>query len=104
MSNHTAKAFAAGLVLVFLITATSAYAQAPPGMVEVSGKYVNAKSGVEITFPDGWSGFEITTSNATLVTTGLGGMSESDPEKINSITVIITDKSSNKDPRDPSSF
>jgi hypothetical protein len=31
-----------------------------PQMTEVSGAYANADVGVEITFPDGWSGTEIT--------------------------------------------
>jgi hypothetical protein len=103
MSNLTVKAFAAGLLLLFLITATSAYAQ-PAMPKEVSGTYVNADAGVQVTFPDGWSGFEIATPAGTLVTTSQGGLSESDPQTMTTIGLIISDKSQNKDPRDPRSF
>jgi len=75
-----------------------------PAMTEVSGTYTNDDFGVEITFPDGWSGFEIEASGATIVTTSLGGMSESDPATMKTINMIIADKSQNKDPRDPASF
>jgi len=104
MSNHTAKAFALGLVLLFLVTASSAYAQMPPGMpVEVSGKYVNAASGVEITFPVGWSGVEIAAPQSLLVVTTRGGDMSGDSQTMTSITMVVTDKV-NRDPKDPSSF
>jgi hypothetical protein len=104
MSNHTVKAFAGGLALLFLAASISAYAQMPPGMQEVSGKYTNTGAGVEVTFPSGWSGFEMSGSFGTLVTTSLGGMSESDPETMKTIALVISEKSENQDPRDPSTF
>lgn len=75
--------------------------QTMPGMTEVSGDYTNEANGVEISFPDGWSGFEIATGETLMVVTAPGGMSEAEVTK--SITLIITDKT-NRDPRDPSSF
>jgi hypothetical protein len=37
---------------------TAAAQTTMPGMTEVSGKYTNENEGVEIVFPDGWTGFE----------------------------------------------
>lgn len=102
MIKFTAKAFVAGVVLLFSVIATSAYAQTMPP--EVSGKYVNANTGVELTFPEGWSGFEIAGPFGVLVATSPGGLSEGNSETMKSITLVISDKSANKDPRDPSSF
>ena len=104
MNSHTAKALAVGLVLSFFVSATAAYAQAPPGMTQVSGTYTNAATGVQMTFPDGWSGFEIVTANATLVPTSPGGMSENDPATMKTITLLMTAKIQNQDPTEPSSF
>ncbi|MEM3175801.1 MAG: hypothetical protein QXR10_06470 [Candidatus Nitrosocaldus sp.] len=52
-----------GMVVAATLTMPTLYAQAQipqiPGIKEVSGRYVNDKAGVEITFPDGWSGMEM---------------------------------------------
>lgn len=65
---------------------------------------MNEGLGVEITFPDGWSGFEVSqTSETTLVATSPGGLSESDPATMKTINLLITDKGG-RDPRDPSSL
>lgn len=47
----------------------TAMGQAMPGMNEVSGRYVNEEFGVEIMFPDGWTGFEFTTEGTLSVMT-----------------------------------
>lgn len=83
------------------VTAVSAYGQSTPK--QVSGTYTNAEAGVEITFPDGWSGFEIQTSETTLVATSPGGLSEPDPATMTSINLLVTAKAG-RDPRDPSSL
>jgi len=75
--------------------------QTMPGMVEVSGTYTNEENGVEITFPDGWSGFEIATGESLMAVTSPGGLSEE--EVTTSMTLLITDKG-NRDPQDPNSF
>ncbi len=104
MGNHVAKALAGLLVLLLSASVVSAYAQMPPGMQEVSGKYTNSDVGVEVTFPAGWSGFEITGSFGTLVATSPGGMSESDPTTMKTINLMIVEKSEDLDPSDPGSF
>lgn len=101
MHRYTKEALVAGFLLLLPVAAVSAYAQGMPA--EVSGKYVNAEAGVEITFPDGWSGFEIQTPEANLVTTSPGGLSESDPETMKSITLMVADKGV-RDVNDPGSF
>lgn len=45
-----------------------------PQMTQVSGTYANADVGVEITFPDGWSGTEIVMENGVIVTVYKGGL------------------------------
>lgn len=75
---------------------TAAHAQAPPGMTQVSGKYTNEKVGVEVVFPDGWTGVE-TSFGSTLAA------SVKDPSTANSnfpkiITLSVVDKAEAKDP------
>jgi hypothetical protein len=92
----------AGLLLLLPIAAVSAYGQGMPQ--EVSGTYTNESAGVEITFPDGWSGFEVgQTVDTTLVATSPGGLSEGDPQTMKTITLLITDKAA-RDVNDPSSL
>jgi hypothetical protein len=99
MSRYAHEAFLAGILLSLPLAAVSAYAQQA-----VSGTYINEGLGVEITFPDGWSGFEVSqTSETTLVATSPGGLSESDPATMKTINLLITDKSG-RDSRDPSSL
>ncbi len=101
MHRYTREALLAGFLLLLPVAAVSAYAQGMPE--EVSGTYVNSEAGVQITFPDGWSGFEIQTAEANLVTTSPGGLSEGDPATMKSITLMVTDKGV-RDVNDPSSF
>lgn len=103
MNRYTHEAFLAGILLLLPAAVVSAYAQG--GMPqEVSGTYVNEELGVEITFPAGWSGFEVSqTSETTLVATGPGGLSEPDPATMKTINLIITAKAG-RDPSDPSSL
>lgn len=100
MIRFAQQAFAAILLLVPM-AAVAAYAQGMP--TEISGTYTNEELGVAITFPEGWSGFEIATAEATLVTTSPGGLSEPDPATMKTITLLIGDKGV-RDPSDPSSF
>ncbi|MGI0037202.1 MAG: hypothetical protein ACRD99_02440 [Nitrososphaera sp.] len=102
MNKYAQEAFLAGILLLLPVAAVSAYAQGMPQ--EVSGTYTNAELGVEITFPVGWSGFEVAqTPDTTLVATSPGGLSEPDPATMKTITLLITDKGA-RDPSDPSSL
>ncbi|HEY7733430.1 MAG TPA: hypothetical protein VIB07_01420 [Nitrososphaera sp.] len=102
MHRYTKEALVAAFLLLLPVAAVSAYAQGMPEVV--SGTYINAEAGVEITFPDGWSGFEVSqTSETTLVATSPGGLSESDPETMSTITLLITAKGG-RDARDPDSL
>lgn len=83
-----------------MLISTTAAAYAQPGMTEVSGKYTSA-TGVEITFPDGWSGAEIQSGATVLVLVAPGGISGSEVKK--SITLTTADKTG-RDPNDPGSF
>ena len=103
MKKYAHEAFLAGILLLLPAAAVSAYAQSGSPK-QVSGTYVNAQLGVEITFPDGWSGFETAqTAQTTLVATSPGGLSEPDPVTMKTISLLITDKGG-RDPRDPSSL
>jgi hypothetical protein len=102
MKNYTRQAFLAGFLLLLPLAAMSAYGQGTP--TAVSGTYTNAEAGVQITFPDGWSGFEVSqTSETTLVATSPGGLSEPDPATMSTISLLITAKGG-RDARDPSSL
>jgi hypothetical protein len=102
MNRRAQQALLAGLVLLLPMAVVSAYGQEMPQ--EVSGRYTNEVVGVEITFPDGWSGFEVAqTSETTLVSTSPGGLSETDPVTMKTINLLITDKAA-RDVNDPSSL
>lgn len=101
MNNLRRVAFVAGFLPLLLMAAPYVYAQSMPN--EVSGRYVNDESGVEITFPDPFTGFEISGPFGTLVTTSLEGLSEPDSQLMTSITLVIAEKT-DQDPTDPSSF
>lgn len=102
MNRYAHEALLAGILLLLPAAVLSAYAQGMPQ--EVSGTYVNEDLGVEITFPAGWSGFEVSqTSETTLVATSPGGLSEPDPATMKTINLLITDKGG-RDPSDPSSL
>src|SRR6185503_17868025 len=102
MNRYAQKALLAGLLLLLPVAAVSAYAQ--DGIQEVSGTYTNEELGVAITFPDGWSGFEVAqTSETTFVSTSPGGLSEPDPATMKTINLVITAKGG-RDPSDPSSL
>ena len=97
--KYSHEAVIAGILLLS-VAATSAYAQ---GIQEVSGTYSNEDAGVEITFPGGWSGFEVAqTSDTTLVATSADGLS-GDPETMATISLLITAKGV-QDVNDPSSL
>ena len=86
---------------LFLLTATtSVYAQS--SVKELSGTYVNRDAGVEVTFPDGWSG---NVSESRLQLEGLvipGGFTGVEPTK--AITLVMYPKPSDtkRDPFDQS--
>jgi hypothetical protein len=102
MNRYSQKALLAGLLLLLPVAAVSAYAQ--DGIQEVSGTYTNEELGVAITFPDGWSGFEVSqTSETTFVSTSPGGLSEPDPATMKTINLVMSAKGG-RDSSDPSSL
>ena len=102
MKRYSQQALLAGFLLLLPVAAVSAYAQGMPE--QVSGTYVNEELGVEITFPDGWSGFEVAqTSETTFVSTSPGGLSEPDPATMKTINLVMTAKGG-RDSSDPSSL
>ncbi len=99
MRKYLTEAFVAAFALLVSTTAVTAYAQSMPTFEEVSGTYINEEAGVEITFPDGWSGASIATEDSTLVTASPGGMSEEGK----AMMLIIAEKSKVEEaPTDPS--
>lgn len=68
--------------------ARSSFAQAPPGMVEVSGKYTNEKAGVEMVFPDGWTGFETSTGSITAATAIEPSTANSNFPKLMTLSIV----------------
>ena len=98
------QALLAGFLLLLPVAAVSAYAQGMPGVQQVSGTYKNEARGVEITFPVGWSGFEVAqTPETTFVSTSPGGLSEPDPATMKTINLVISAKGG-RDLNDPSSL
>lgn len=99
MRRYLPEAFVAAFALLVSTTVVTAYAQSMPDFGEVSGTYTNEEAGVEITFPDGWTGASIATEDSTLVTAAPGGMSEEGK----AMMLIIAEKSKVEEaPTDPS--
>ncbi len=76
-----------------------------PQMTEVSGTYTNADAGVEITFPEGWSGTEIAMDTGIIVSVYKGGLeSASSGETPTTIFLSATEKQEVEEdvPTDPS--
>ena len=72
-----------------------------PQMEEVSGKYVNDDVGVQITFPDGWSGIAMETPQGTMATVSPGGM-ESQGTMGQAMTLMMSEKAKvDSPPTDP---
>lgn len=62
----------------------------------ISGAYVNAEAGVEIVFPEGWEGFEISAAGSTVASVapgGLEGSSTTGEEMPAAMSLIVSDKS-----------
>ncbi len=81
----------------------SANAQMPPGMPSmISGAYVNEEAGVEIVFPEGWEGMEISGEGSTIVSVYPGGLEGISGEGIPSgMSLIVSEKTEVEEP-DPS--
>lgn len=114
MRNYQVQALlvAAFLVSVAATSATSAvYAQdmpdipSMPGFEEISGTYVNEEAGVEVTFPEGWSGVasEIVGFTATVFEGGMEAMQQSEGDFPTVMALAVIDKSEVEDPTSPPS-
>ena len=66
---------------------------------EVSGAYVNTEAGVEIEFPAGWEGTEISTQGSTIVSVFPGGLEAAGSGT--AMSLIVSDKTDAPEP-DPS--
>jgi len=66
----------------------TAAAQTMPGMTEVSGKYTNDNEGVEIVFPDGWTGFETSYSGTVAASVIEPSTKNSDFPKLITLAVV----------------
>lgn len=87
-----------GLIISILLITPILYAEAQipeiPEFKEVSGRYVNEALGVEVTFPDGWSGMEIPSmpllnnSILTMVSVTPGSMDDISETNISTITLV----------------
>jgi hypothetical protein len=90
---------------VGLAGTTSASAQIPdiPGLPQtISGTYMNPEAGVEIVFPAGWEGMEISFEGSTIASVYPGGLSGITDEGIPvAMTLVVSDKSEVEEP-DPS--
>jgi hypothetical protein len=83
-----------------LSTAALAGAQSMPSMI--SGAYVNEEAGIEIVFPDGWEGMEISSAGVTIVSVYPGGLEGASGEGIPaSMMLMVGDKGEAEEP-DPS--
>ena len=71
----------------------------------VSGAYVNAEAGVEIEFPAGWEGTEISIQGSTIVSVFPGGLEAATGDDFpKTMSLIVSDKTEVEDPTDPSEF
>lgn len=98
------------LVMAAMLVAGAVFSQASaqtmpdiPQMTEISGTYVNADVGVEITFPDGWSGTEVVLENGVVVSVYKGGLGAAAAGDVPvSMFLSATEKEETEPPADPS--
>ena len=69
----------------------AANAQAPPisGMQQVSGKYTDPSVGLQITFPDGWSGFQIPNAGTSMAMASPGGVATTTGQSDNAVMFVF---------------
>ena len=86
------------ILSVILVTSVSANAQMPPGMSGMpkmtTGKYVNAKFGIEVTIPNGFQGMENVMDAGVIVSImpSFDSMGSGGPPVMDSMTVGVFDK------------
>jgi hypothetical protein len=93
-------------------TMAPANAQNMPSMPEgfpsfsmISGTYVNEEMGVEITFPGGWEGTEITSEGTLIVTVYQGGLAGASSDELPAtMSLIVSDKESEEPPSSESAI
>jgi hypothetical protein len=87
----------AGVILLFLALAMSSFSFAQASG-QISGKYSNIEAGVEIMFPTGWAGSEVSTANS--ITTTLYPQSVPSGQDRHAVAMYLTmsDKSAFQEP------
>lgn len=78
--------------LVVSLTLSTAFGQAIPSMNEISGKYTDDKVGLEIVFPDGWSGITMGVPEGSMATVSPGGMTSMNDNSFTTMTLMVSEK------------
>ncbi len=95
MNNQFLSLFAI-LVLVSL-TLSTAFAQIP-SMNEISGKYTDDKVGLEIVFPDGWTGITMGVPEGSMATVSPDGMTSMNDNSFTAMTLMVSEKTKTDSP------
>jgi predicted secreted protein with PEFG-CTERM motif len=102
MKNYQILFFFAISVLLVSLTLSNAFGQAMPSFEEISGKYTNDKVGVEIVFPDGWTGMTMGLPEGSMATVSPGGMTAMNENSFTAMTLMVSEKIKTDSP--PKSF
>jgi hypothetical protein len=103
MRKYTLEAFLVAFALLISTGVVSTANAQMPGMEEVSGHYVDQEAGLEITFPEGWTGFAFGDESGKFVTVAPEGMTGGE-EVAQTIALTAANKEDVEDPSDPSEF
>lgn len=98
MSSRTHLVAVSAVLTIALgigVTIAPANAQIPPmpGVNLISGTYTNEEAGVEIVFPEGWEGVELSAEGSVIASAYAGGMEAASAGDIaTAMIVIVSDK------------
>jgi predicted secreted protein with PEFG-CTERM motif len=88
---HILSLFVISAILVSL-TVSTVFGQAIPSMNEISGKYTDDKVGLEIVFPDGWTGITMGVPEGSMATVFPGGMTSMNENSPTAMTLMVSEK------------
>jgi len=87
-------------VLFISLTSSNVYGQAP-SLEEISGKYVDDKVGVEITFPQSWTGMTMGLPEGSMTIVYPGGMTAMNENSFTAMTLMTNKKMKTDSPQPP---
>jgi len=98
MKNYLILSLFAISAIFVSFTLSAAFGQAMSSMNEISGKYTDDKVGLEIVFPDGWTGITMGVPEGSMATVSPGGMTSMNDNSFTAMTLMVSEKTKSDSP------